>query len=113
MAISCVEAGGRIQQTCPVLSMILQDNSATHPMYAVQIFTLIHSIVHQLFIHHQLNTLAMLTSNISGLESLDIALTTNLIEQALQNATENLTVCDSSLDSLFCVVLKPLLIAAC
>ena len=49
----------------------------------------------------QMNTLAMLTSNISGLGSLDIVLATNLIEQALQNATEDLNVCDLFFDSLF------------
>ena len=49
----------------------------------------------------QMNTLVLLTSNISGLGSLDIVLATNLIEQALQNATEDLNVCDLFFDSLF------------
>jgi len=53
----------------------------------------------------QMNTLAMLTSNISGLGSLDIVLATNLIEQALQNATEDLNVCDLFFDSLFVCLL--------
>ena len=49
----------------------------------------------------QMNTMVLLTSNISGLGSLDIVLATNLIEQALQNATEDLNVCDLFFDSLF------------
>jgi len=63
-----------------------------------------HSLTKLLICHSftmQMNTLVMLTSNISGLGSLDIVLATNLIEQALQNATEDLNVCDLFFHSLF------------